>query len=155
MKRLFLVFSLLWGVLFLTGCQEPETTRLTSPYDAVNELTGLTSSISNKSAVETGITIIYDNQINKELTYGEAFVIEQQISDNWYQIPYLDEDNVAFIEIAYLLPPKDQREWRVSWGNIYGQLDSGDYRLIKEFVGFEDDAQYYRLYPIATEFTVE
>lgn len=155
MKSLFLVFSLLWGVLFLTGCQEPETTPLTSPYDAVNELAGLTANISNESAIETGITIIYDNQTHKELTYGEAFVIEQQMNGNWHQVPYLDEDNVAFIEIAYLLPAQTEREWRVSWGNIYGQLDPGDYRLVKEFVGVEDDGQYYRVYPIAAEFTIE
>lgn len=82
-------------------------------------------------------------------------MIEQQVGDQWYQLPYLDEEGVAFIEIAYSLPPKTQREWRVSWGNIYDNLDPGSYRLIKEFVGVEDDGDYYRLYPIATVFTIE
>lgn len=155
MKRLFLVFSLLWGVLFLAGCQESETDPLTSPYDRVNELAGLSSSISNDSAGATGVIIIYDNQTTKELTYGEAFVIEQKINNHWYQLSYLDEEGVGFIEIAYLLPSNTQKEWRVSWGNIYGNLEPGSYRLVKEFVGVEDDGEYYRLYPIATEFTVE
>lgn len=155
MKRLWMIFSLLWGLLFLTGCLETETASLPSPYEGVNELAGLTSSISNSSAGEAGITIIYANQTNKELTYGEAFVIEEQIGGSWHQIPYLDEDGVAFIEIAYLLPAGEDREWRVSWSNIYGPLDSGDYRLVKEFIGVEDDASYHRVYPVATEFKVE
>lgn len=155
MKRLVLVSIFLWGMLFLAGCQEPEITPLTSPYDAVNELAGLSSSVLDDGAVSIGMTIIYDNQTTKELTYGEAFVIEQKNNNQWYQIPYLDEEGVAFIEIAYLLPPKTQKEWRVSWRNIYGNLEPGSYRLIKEFVGVEDEAQYYRMYPIATEFTIK
>lgn len=151
MKRLWMVFSLLWGLLLLTGCQERATAPLPSPYEEVNELPGLSSYISNSSAVETGIIIIYDNQTDREFTYGEPFIIEQQIDGSWYQLPYLDEDGVAFIEIAYLLAPGEEREWRVDWENIYGPLDSGDYRLVKEFTGGEGDGSY----SIATEFEIE
>lgn len=155
MKKIFLSFIFLGGILFFSACQERETKLPASPYDTVNELPGLSSFIAESSTGAGGMTVIYDNQSTREFTYGEAFVIEQQVGDQWYQLPYLDEEGVAFIEIAYSLPPKTQREWRVSWGNIYDNLDPGSYRLIKEFVGVEDDRDYYRLYPIATVFTIE
>lgn len=143
------------SIVILTGCSSNADRALEpTPYATVNDLKGVTAMDKDGTLTANGLTIRYQNGTDSEFTYGEAYVIEQKINDEWYQVPYATDDDVAFIEIAYYLFPKATVEWTTDWESIYGSLETGEYRLVKAFlaVGAASD---YETYYIATEFIID
>ncbi|WP_411829955.1 immunoglobulin-like domain-containing protein [Metasolibacillus meyeri] len=62
--------------------------------------------------------------------------------------------NHAFIDIGYSLASFSVREWEVDWSWLYGSLNRGEYRLVKEISNFRNTGDYDN-YHLAVEFTVE
>lgn len=155
MKKLWMTVTVLFiGTVLLSACVQTEPERESSTFETVNTLVGLTASLEADTLSTTGAVINYTNQTEHELTYGEAYILEEKVDGDWYQVPYLDEDGVAFIEIAYILPPESASEWTADWEEIYGPLEPGDYRLVKDFLIVAEPGNY-DTHHIATEFHID
>ena len=155
MKKVFVILFLLLGVVF-TGCGKeavpPKDMRPTE-HEKVNDLEGITMTVIEDTVSPTGLTVILENSSQKECIYSESFLLEERINDQWYQVPVVIEGDYGFDDIAYPLNLGDKGEWQVNWEWLYGSLDKGEYRIIKDILNFKEDGEFDTHY-LSAEFTV-
>ena len=91
-------------------------------------------SLQGSNVTNTGITISYELQNEKvygEVFYGDDFVIEKKVDNEWKEIPVVVEGEYGFESIAYMLEPDTYYEHRIDWEWLYGKLSPGEYRIKK------------------------
>ena len=96
---------------------------------------------------KTGATIIISDISEQENTYGEWFRIDKKTNGFWEELKPID-DNYAFKDIAYKIGENNKLEMNIDWSKLYGELKSGEYRLIKDLY---NDGHIY----LSVEFTIE
>ena len=101
----------------------------------------------------TGITVVLKNNSDKECIYGEFFLLEQKFNNSWYEVPVIIDGNYGFNSIGYELSPGDSGEWEIDWDWLYGSLEAGQYRIIKDILDFRDTGDFDK-YFLAAEFTI-
>lgn len=62
---------------------------------------------------------------------GEEFKLQKLNGDKWEDVKPIG-DNYGFEDIANLIEAGAKRRSEINWENIYGQLQAGTYKLIKE-----------------------
>jgi len=155
MKKVFVILFLLLGVVF-TGCGKeavPPKDMKPTEHEKVNDLEGITMTVIEDTVSPTGLTVILENSSQKECIYSESFLLEERINDQWYQVPVVIEGDYGFDDIAYPLNLGDKGEWQVNWEWLYGSLDKGEYRIIKDILNFKEDGEFDTHY-LSAEFTV-
>ena len=108
---------------------------------------GLNLSVENVTS--TGLTLVVTQSGGEptgELQTGEAYRLITLVDGTWKTVEELPlpegVDGRAWNSIAYLLPKEETREFEINWNWIFGELPSGTYRLIKEFMDFRKTADY-------------
>ncbi|SNS30825.1 hypothetical protein SAMN05446037_1007139 [Anaerovirgula multivorans] len=127
---------------------------VTTDYAVVNELKGVTLRVKKDSISPTSITLIFENNSDKEYQYGTFYCIERKNDDTWTKLSYDIEGAVGWNDIAYMLPAKQSLEETVEWDWLYSSLAEGEYRIIKQFFDFRS-AGDYDSYDLAAEFVIE
>lgn len=150
MKRyicLLLVSTL--SLMLISGCAETAEWELTE-YDDVNNIDKVSMTIKDGTVSSAGLTIILKNDSDIEYGYGQYYLLEKKIKGKWYKVPVTRND--AFEDIAYLLVPGENIEWDIKWVGIYGNLDNGEYRIIKEVFNYTEENSIE--YILAAEFKI-
>ena len=108
---------------------------------------GLTLSVKNVTS--TGLTLVVTQSGGNptgELNTGEPYRLIALVDGTWTTVEELPlpegVDGRAWNSIAYFLPKGETREFDINWEWIFGELPSGTYRLIKEFMDFRETANY-------------
>lgn len=122
-------------------------------HDTVNNLDGVTMTVKEGSFSSTGLTAVFKNKSGKQCIYGEPFWLEKKIDGKWYIVPVSFTGNYAFNSIGYDLAPGADREWTVDWAWLYGSLEAGEYRIVKNISDYRSPGDYTEYY-LAAEFTV-
>lgn len=135
----------------LTACSQKPSSEPT-PFATVNSLDSVTMNTIPGTVTPTGLTVTIDNRSNKRLLYGQYFSVEKKIDGYWYEVPIL-EDAYSFIDRGHNVKAQKSVEWEVDWEGYYGILDSGEYRILKEFSLSENTDE--ETYHLAAEFTVQ
>ncbi|MGD6843071.1 immunoglobulin-like domain-containing protein [Bacillus infantis] len=102
----------------------------------------------------TGMTVILQNHSDKQCIYGEDYRLEKNIGGDWYQVPFAEDGDHAFTGIGYDLGPSDVKEWNVNLEQFYGDLDTGEYRIVKEVLDFRESGDF-DVYNLTAEFIFE
>lgn len=170
-KYLLVICSLLM-IVFVTACTSGESTTQGEKLDSnkiernntqvtelskneiVNNTESVSMTIKEDSVLASGITLLFKNNTDKELTYGEFFVLEKQMDDEWYEMPIIFEGYYGFTAIGLVLKPSQTREWSVDWEWLYGKLASGDYRIVKGISEIKDTGDNEN-FQLAAEFTID
>lgn len=160
MKRCF--YSFVWiviGVTLLIGCGSNSSSDETTDweptiYETVNNLEGVTMIVKEGTVSVTGLTTTFENNSEKEYTYGDAFVLEKKIEGNWYQVPIELDGDYGFNDIGYDLASSGVSEWQVDWEWLYGSLDTDEYRIVKDVLDVREPGDY-DTYHLAAEFTID
>ena len=100
--------------------------------------------MSAKDVTSAGMTLLIDQKGGNstgELTYGEPYSIECKNGDKWEPVKYLN-DEVAWVDIGYILEPGAHNEEQINWTGLYGYLTAGHYRFVKEFMNFRKTGDY-------------
>lgn len=139
MKKIFVCIIL---CLCLTGCSNNTAKDQDVITYEISEIANITMTIDN--VTPTGATILITDNTGEENVYGEWYRIEKFENETWQEVEIVAE-NPVFTSIGYLLDENNQLELQVNWDWLYGSLNSGRYRLIKEI-----NHKY-----IAVEFTIE
>ncbi|MBM7554500.1 immunoglobulin-like domain-containing protein [Thalassobacillus pellis] len=122
-------------------------------HERVNHLEGVTMFIKEGTVSPTGLTVLFENNSDKRWIYGEYFLLEKKMKGKWYQVPIALEENYGFRDIGYDLDSSDVREWTVDWDWLYGSLDTGEYRIVKDILDFRKAGDYDKHY-LTAEFTI-
>lgn len=173
-KYLYLFICTLVAFVFLAGCTnnnsitpqkqnngtktaknsaEEITNWEPTAYENVNDFEGVTMTVKEGTVSSTGLTVVFENISDRECIYGEYFCLEKNRDGKWYQIPVIIDGNYGFDDIGYNLTRRGVGEWPVNWEWLYGSLDAGQYRIVKDVLVFEDSGEY-NVYYLATEFSI-
>ena len=117
-----------WGLTFETKDVPPKGMTLVSRQEGGVELTG---------------------QINTGAPYG----IKLREGDTWVEVPMI-RDDIAWNAVAYLVPTGGELEQDLNWSWMYGELEAGEYLLMKSFMDFRATGDY-DTFTFSVEFTVE
>lgn len=112
-------------------------------------------SIKEGTLTKTGATIIItDNNPNK-IIYGTSFYIEKYENSDWHEVMPIN-NNYGFNSMAYYVDENGKLELEQNWEYIYGKLNKGIYRIVKD-VAFESDVPITPedIYYIWTEFEIQ
>ncbi|MDZ4133347.1 MAG: immunoglobulin-like domain-containing protein, partial [Dethiobacteria bacterium] len=155
-KYLGFMLCIFLCAVFLAGCGQPGSEQGWEPTDyiTVNNLEGVTMTVREETVSSTGLTLAFVNNSDQQCIYGEHYVLEKKINQGWYQVPVVVEGDYGFDDIGYDLAPDEEKEWDVDWEWLYGSLDAGDYRIVKDILDFRV-AGDYDTYSLAVEFTTK
>lgn len=103
------------------------------------------NTLSNK-----GLTMVVKNLSNKDLEYGNPYLIEKFDNGMWTTVKTIND--IAFTLPAYSLKQNDSVELEINWEYGYGKL-KGKYRIVKDFDYKENDK--YISFNKNLEFTIE
>ena len=156
-----LIISLLLGSLLLSACNNASV-------GVIGGADGPTSIIVSNGGDKWGITLCAENVTKTgmtlkieqfggnpdgELETGEWFKLEKTVDDKWTPVETNPLIYYVWNDIAYEIKRNDITELPFEWKWLYGELESGFYRLTKEIV-FKSagsfDKDLYEVY-----FTVE
>ncbi len=124
-----------------------------STYENVNNLDNVTMTLKEDTVTPTGLTVVFENNSEKECIFGEYFELEKSIDDVWYKVPVAIEGEYGFHSIGYPLTSGETREWEVDWNWLYGSLKRGKYRIIKDVLDLKETGNYETYY-LAAEFEI-
>jgi len=134
--------------------QPAETTDLEPTiHETVNNFKGVIMSVKGGTASPTSLIIAFRNNSSSQCIYGECFWLEKKINGRWYQVPVVIDGNYAFNSIGHNLASGDYVEWAVDWDWLYGNLHTGEYRIVKDILDFRGSGDYVAYY-LAAEFTI-
>lgn len=116
-----------------------------------NEYDGVTMSISADSVTPTGVVADIVNSTDDTAVFGTKYRIDVKEDGEWYKVDYLPSViSVNWEDVAYEV--SDTFKIPINWENYYGELEPGEYRLVKEFFFVQESSVDYEA---AAEFTVE
>lgn len=121
-----------------------------SEYKEDNSLKGLKMVAEDGSVNSTSLTILLENKSDREILYGDHIILEKEIDGKWYEMPVTE--NVAYEDLGFMLGIGEKVQLVTEWGWIYGQVDPGNYRIIKKvYDRIDEDFEGYHL---AAEFQI-
>ena len=91
---------------------------------------------------KTGATIIIKDSNIKPFVYSEWFRIDKKVNDSWEKLNIIN-DKHSFSAIAYNIDNTGKLERAIDWSDIYGNLDKGSYKLIKNVYDNEGNEIYF------------
>ncbi|GAE37212.1 immunoglobulin-like domain-containing protein [Halalkalibacter akibai] len=154
-----LLFCMAMSLLVLAGCGSSsnnlkETDWEPTIYESVNTLDGVSMTIKEGTVSSTELTLILENNSDKQCIYGESYLLEKNIEGNWYQVPVTLDGEYGFVDIGYELNSSDVKEWPVDWAWLYGSLNKGHYRIVKDILDFREAGDYDHHY-LTAEFIID
>lgn len=153
----FISILILLVSILLIACGNENSTETkdweSTQYYMVNNFDGISMNIKEGSVSSTKLTVIFDNNSDKQGMYSDDFLLESKIKGDWYQVPTII-DEYGFHDIGYELPPSGNKELTIDWDWLYGSLDTGEYRIIKKILDFRDTGDHDEYY-LAAQFTID
>lgn len=138
----------------VTEDQITDTTTLEpTTFESINNLTDVDMTIVEGSVSPTGLTVNFKNNSGNPYTFGDFFILEKKINDMWYQVPVTVEGDYGFHSIGYSLGAEDSRDFEVDWSWLYGSLEAGEYRIVKDIL--PDSSESTKNYYLAAIFIIE
>lgn len=125
-----------------------------SKHKMINNFEDVSMDVKNESISAQGLTLIFKNESNNEASYGDYFLLEEKINGQWYELPVILKGNYGFNDIGYGLGKGERREHEEDWEWLYGSLDRGQYRIIKDVLDFRK-AGDFDVYYLGVEFEIK
>jgi hypothetical protein len=122
-------------------------------YKTVNNFNGITMSVEKETLSANGLTLIFKNNSDKVCMYGDKFVLEKKINGLWHEVPITIKGDYGFKDIGYQVTSGQEKEWKVDWKWLYGSLNTGEYRIVKDVSDFRKTGDYDN-YFLTSEFTI-
>lgn len=104
-----------WNTTFLNPADEPKP-----PAKVSMNLTEQTAE---------AVTVTLRNDSSAQWQYGEHWQLEVAVEDGWHNVPAIP-GNWGFIDIGYLLQPGQTAERTFRLDVMYGDLPTGQYRVV-------------------------
>lgn len=118
--------------------------------EEVNHFPGVSMTLVDVS--RTGARVEFLNETDLQVEFGEEYRLQAPGNGGWEDVPY-KADDAAFHSIGYTMPKGQPVEWEADWEWLYGTLEPGHYRLVKEVMDFRGTGDYTN-YRLAAEFEI-
>ena len=141
MKKLITVIIALLLTVLSAACSKGKNAVEISSENSVFDW-GITLTAENVTA--EGLTLVCaqaGGDVSGELNIGEDYFLEVKTENGWEKVPTVLEE-YAWNSIAYIVNMNDETRWEINWNWLYGALESGNYRIGKEFMNFRAPGDY-------------
>ena len=102
--------------------------------------------LTESKVTSTGMTLVSKQsggEVTGDLQTGSYYLLEKQINEEWVAVETLSSENeIAWDDMAWIIPKDDNVEWELNWEWLYGELDEGNYRIGKEIMDFKNTGDY-------------
>lgn len=118
----------------ITISHQYKQSKFACPIDKVYELNnakGVSMTIKEGTLTKTGATIIIKDISNKNNTFGEEYRIDKYENNEWKELDVVVKGNYGWNDIGYHVGKNNKLELTIDWEWLYGKLESGKYRLVK------------------------
>lgn len=117
-----------------------------------NNLDGVSLKVTE--CTKYSLTMEISNNTDLQVEYGEDYLLEvfDEEIQTWTSVPYKDTE-VAFHDIAYVMTKGEPAVLSVDWTSMYGELEEGRYRIVKE-VNDSRETGDYTTYTLMDEFEI-
>jgi len=142
-------------MVVVSGCtssDEPVELKK-SDIGEVNTLSNIHLEIVENTLTSEGLTLRIVNDSEKSLVYNGSFSIEQKVNEEWFEVEDVVGGNFAFTDEGLGTNPHESSELSIEWDWLYGELKTGEYRLVKEVLDFRDAGDFDRHF-LAVEFEI-
>ncbi len=146
MKKIFLI---IFAALFLfSGCRGNRSLGISEENITDTEVLKikLIEATSEKIALEI------KNESKNEIGYDEFYIIEFEKDGEWHRLEPKKEE--TFIEVAYILEKENSCTWGDNMSRIYGKLPKGKYRIVKDFIIYENGGSIAEEITLAQQFLI-
>lgn len=116
----------------------------------IDDLDGVSMIIKEGTLTRKGATIIITDTSNRENVYGESYRIGKKENGKWIALKPIIE-NYGFNSIGYLVDEDNKLELDINWEWLYGELENGEYRIVKDAQEVGEGTSHY----ITTEFVIK
>ena len=106
-------------------------------------------SIKEGTLTQSSASIIILDNNDIPYAYDEWFRIDRKVNNKWEEVNRIN-NNYIVRDIAYDIRKNKKLETTVKWGDLYGELKKGEYRLVKKVYDNDGNDIY-----ISTEFRIE
>lgn len=124
-----------------------------SEFENLNNFEGVKMTVKEETVSPSKLVVLFTNSSTSKCIFGEFFILEKKLNGKWYQVAVAIDGNYGFNSIGYNLPPGETIEFTVDWKWLYGSLDTGEYRIVKDILDFRDTGDYDTYY-LAGEFSI-
>lgn len=118
-KKIFIILTIIIGFM-VVGCSKK-----------MDELDEISMIIKDGTLTKIGATIIITDISGNKNEYGEWFRIDKKVNGNWKELD-MKVDDYWINLVAHTVDSNNKLEMNLSWQSIYGDLENGKYRLVKE-----------------------
>lgn len=125
-----------------------------SNLESVDTLEGVSMTVEEESVSSTGLTVVLENNSDSQVIYSEDLLLEEKRSDSWYQVPVIIEEEYGFQDIGYEVNPGEQDSLNIDWEWLYGDIDEGHYRIVKNVLDLRGTADFDE-HQLTAEFEIE
>lgn len=114
-----------------------------------NNVEKVKMSIKEGTLTQSSASIIILDNNDTPYAYDEWFRIDRKVNNKWEEVNRIN-NNYIVRDIAYDIRKNKKLETTVKWGDLYGELKKGEYRLVKKVYDNDGNDIY-----ISTEFIIE
>ena len=102
--------------------------------------------LTAKNITPTGVSIKCTQSggnATGELYTGSWYILENWTQEHgWKEIPYVNNGQIGWEDMAWMIPKGDTVEWEIHWEWLYGAVPKGKYRIGKEISDFKETGDY-------------
>ena len=95
----------------------------------LNELENVRMDIIDDTLTNTSAKIRITDYTDHKYIYGTEYRIDKKIDNKWYKLE--PKTPQYFNSMAYIPDKNGHLEFDIYWGNTYGKLSKGKYRIVK------------------------
>ena len=103
-------------------------------YESNSSIENVKMEIKEGSVTSTSVIIIITDTNKEPYGYGEWFKIEKKVNNEWIDLEPIDI-YYTFNAIGWLVGKDGTIEEKEDWKDLYGELEEGEYRIVKEVNG--------------------
>ena len=95
-------------------------------------------SVKENTLTKTGATFIIIDTNEIPYTYGEWYCIQKKNENKWETMQPVIKENYD----ALMVGDNGKVEFKINWGDLYGELQNGEYRMVKRVSENENEFLY-------------
>jgi len=126
-------------IVFSTWGEEYSPSEITEPAmndDVYEDM--LSFEVEEDTVNPRGLNARIINNTDSDIAYLEYYRIEKKMGDKWCYYDYNNDLGPSWSDMTYIVESGAVAEISFYWSELYGELDSGIYRIVKEYYDNSD-----------------
>ena len=148
MRKKLIIGIIVYALFFTIGCDAKSYQT-----EGTSELVGVSmyAEKSQYASDDSEINVVWKNNTNWELTFGEFFSISKLDGKEWKSV---GKTEIAFNTIGYIVSAHNEVKHKYNVRVYSDKLEKGTYRILTDFLDVHSPGNY-DTYKLTTNFSVE